>query len=110
MHVVTTHVVVLALAVAYSDCANSNCRNWRTATMENERLIELVRTHPVLYDHTHPKYSDNQYKEKTWKEIGRDLNNSSKIPRSLRLDFIFIFMISSIHLSIQLQGRQPQSD
>jgi len=50
--------------------------------MENERLIELVRTHPVLYDHTHPKYSDNQYKEKTWKEIGRDLNNSSKIPES----------------------------
>lgn len=48
--------------------------------MENERLIELVRMNRVLYDHTHPKYSDNHCKEATWKEIGKELNNSSEFP------------------------------
>lgn len=65
--------------------------------MENERLIELVRMNPVLYDHTHPKYSDSHIKEKTWKEIGRELNNSSKFGRSNRSTTLQFLVSTSCH-------------
>jgi len=42
--------------------------------MDNEKLIELVRQHNVLYDLSHAKYLDGQYKEKIWKSISEELD------------------------------------
>ncbi|XP_076672274.1 uncharacterized protein LOC143371206 [Andrena cerasifolii] len=50
--------------------------------MSNERLIELVRVHPVLYDVTDPKYLDSDSKTKIWKQIGAQLNEEGKSHRS----------------------------
>jgi len=47
--------------------------------MDSEKLIELVREHQGLYDLNHPKYSDANWKELRWKEIGQVLNQSGKL-------------------------------
>ncbi|KAL4113939.1 hypothetical protein QTP88_017489 [Uroleucon formosanum] len=44
--------------------------------MNNEKLIELVRTHTELYDLSHSKYSDSTCKEKVWKNITDELNQT----------------------------------
>lgn len=62
----------------------------RMDAMDNEKLIDLVRSQPVLYDHTHRKYSDNFYKEKLWKEIGAQLNQSSK-SNNIDIHIVFVF-------------------
>lgn len=41
--------------------------------MNNEKLIEAVREHEVLYDLSHSKYIDSTYKDNIWKAIGKDL-------------------------------------
>lgn len=41
--------------------------------MNNEKLIEAVREHEVLYDLSHSKYIDSTYKDTIWKAIGKDL-------------------------------------
>jgi len=47
--------------------------------MDSEKLIELVREHQGLYDLSHPKYSDANWKDLRWKEIGQVLNQSGKL-------------------------------
>jgi len=50
--------------------------------MNNEKLIEAVREHQVLYNLSHAKYIDGAYKDGIWKAIGQDLrqqgNNTFK--------------------------------
>jgi len=46
--------------------------------MNNEQLIGLIRTHTELYDLSHSKYSDSTWKEKIWKGIADELNQTSK--------------------------------
>ncbi|CAI6371641.1 unnamed protein product [Macrosiphum euphorbiae] len=45
--------------------------------MNNEKLIELVRTHNELYDLSHSKYSDSTCKDKIWKSIADELNQTT---------------------------------
>lgn len=46
--------------------------------MDSEKLIEVVRTHPSIYDLSDPKYSDATLKDKLWKVIGDELNQPGK--------------------------------
>nr|XP_022911624.1 transcription factor Adf-1-like [Onthophagus taurus] len=41
--------------------------------MNDEKLIEMVRDYPVLYDLSHAKYNDINYKNGIWKEIAKQL-------------------------------------
>ncbi|KAL0109741.1 hypothetical protein PUN28_014639 [Cardiocondyla obscurior] len=42
--------------------------------MDNEKLIELIKEYVMLYDLSHPKYLDGQYKDKVWKVISEELD------------------------------------
>ncbi|XP_076660126.1 uncharacterized protein LOC143363433 [Halictus rubicundus] len=44
--------------------------------MDNEKLIEMVRQFRILYDLSHPKYSDSKVKEKVWCEIAEQMKES----------------------------------
>jgi len=46
--------------------------------MDNEKLIELIRSHTELYDLSNSKYSDSTCKEKIWKGIAGELNQTGK--------------------------------
>ena len=46
--------------------------------MNSEKLIECVREYTFLYDLNDRKYSDNQLKDDTWKEIGKKLQVHGK--------------------------------
>ena len=48
-----------------------------TTKMNNEKLIEAVREHEVLYDLSHAKYIDDTCKDAIWKAIGKDLQQES---------------------------------
>jgi hypothetical protein len=41
--------------------------------MNDEKWIELVRSHIELYDLSHPKYVDTTYIERIWKEVGQEM-------------------------------------
>jgi len=41
--------------------------------MDDEKLIECVRTYPVIYDMSHPKHLDNNYKSSLWKKISEEM-------------------------------------
>nr|XP_027225118.1 uncharacterized protein LOC113817296 [Penaeus vannamei] len=47
--------------------------------MNDERLIVLVRNHPVLYDLSEPKYMDSGLKQRIWKNIGQELKVDSTL-------------------------------
>jgi len=47
--------------------------------MDSEKLIELVKLHVGLYDLSSPNYSDSTWKEKVWKDIADELNQTGKI-------------------------------
>lgn len=47
-----------------------------------EKLIELVRAKPELYDLANKLYSDNVHKKKVWEEIGKALEKSGKFQYS----------------------------
>jgi len=39
-----------------------------------EKLIDLVRERPILYDKAHPNYKDRNMKENTWTRIQEQLD------------------------------------
>ena len=41
--------------------------------MDDEKLIECVRKYPAIYDMSHPKYLDNNYKSSLWKKISEEM-------------------------------------
>lgn len=43
-----------------------------------ERIIEIVRNYPILYDLSHEDYKNVKKKDRTWSEIGKQLNASGK--------------------------------
>lgn len=42
----------------------------------DERLIDLVRTHPALYQSSHISYKENAVKENVWDEIALSLDRT----------------------------------
>lgn len=46
--------------------------------MDDEKLIELVRVNPAIYDLSHRKYMDNNFKTTIWNNIGLELGVSGK--------------------------------
>ncbi|KAJ8723095.1 hypothetical protein PYW08_003007 [Mythimna loreyi] len=50
--------------------------------MDDEKLIELVRVHPAIYDLSHRKYMDNHFKATIWNNIGLELGVSGLICKS----------------------------
>ena len=43
-----------------------------------EKLIELVKIYPILYDLSHEDYKNVRKKEKVWEQIGVELKESDK--------------------------------
>ncbi|KAG6465249.1 hypothetical protein O3G_MSEX015024 [Manduca sexta] len=50
--------------------------------MHDVLLIQFVRSHRALYDFSHPKYWDSEYKNKLWDQIGKKLNSVGTTCRS----------------------------
>ncbi|XP_022198383.2 uncharacterized protein LOC111055477 [Nilaparvata lugens] len=50
--------------------------------MNDEKLIQLVRVYPALYDISHPKYMDADYKKQIWKFIGNELEANGSLCRT----------------------------
>lgn len=46
--------------------------------MNDEKLIELVRRYPVLYDLSHAKYMDTDYKNTIWNKIAEEIETTGK--------------------------------
>jgi hypothetical protein len=46
--------------------------------MNDEHLIELIRSYPVLYDLTQPKYMDSSFKTDIWNTIGKEMKADGK--------------------------------
>ena len=46
--------------------------------MNDEKLIELVRKYPVLYDLSHAKYMDTDYKNTIWNKIAEEMETTGK--------------------------------
>lgn len=42
--------------------------------MDDEKLIECVRSHPALYNLGNPKYIDTKYKNYVWRKIAAELS------------------------------------
>jgi hypothetical protein len=51
----------------------------RVLKMNDEKLIELVRSHVELYDLSSPKYMDTTYKERIWKEVGQEMKQEGNV-------------------------------
>jgi len=43
-----------------------------------EKLIELVKIYPILYDLSHEDYKNVKKKDKAWEQIGVELKESGK--------------------------------
>lgn len=46
--------------------------------MDEEKLINLVKYHELLYDPDSKDYNNNTRKEQVWEEIGKQLKRSGK--------------------------------
>lgn len=57
--------------------------------IDDEKLIELVRQYPELYDINHKKYLDTAFKIKIWTSIGVDMKSDGEY----YVIFIFILTI-----------------
>ncbi|KAH6926869.1 hypothetical protein HPB50_022638 [Hyalomma asiaticum] len=49
-----------------------------TPTIDFERLIELVRPHPYLYDRCEPEFKDVALKNQRWQLIGAEFGITGK--------------------------------
>lgn len=47
--------------------------------MDQEKLIENVKAYEPIYVMSHPKYSDNIFKENVWRKIAKKMNQLGKI-------------------------------
>ncbi|XP_057662230.1 uncharacterized protein LOC130897410 [Diorhabda carinulata] len=47
-----------------------------TKLMDDEKLIELVRKYPVIYDTGHAKYLDTKHKLQIWNKIGEEIQKN----------------------------------
>ena len=53
-------------------------RYFECNTIENEFLIELVRSYPSIYDLSNLKYMDCNLKQELWKKIGDEMKVEGK--------------------------------
>lgn len=51
---------------------------YRYFNMNDEELIELVRKNVVLYDLSHTKYMDSNFKLDIWNKIAKQMNVDGK--------------------------------
>lgn len=47
--------------------------------MNDEKLIELVRRYPVLYDLSHAKYMDTDHKNTIWSKIAEEMETTGNL-------------------------------
>lgn len=59
----------------------NNYRRIVFSDSDEERLIELIKSHRFLYDVSDGGYRDRNNKMKTWESIGKTLNKSSELCR-----------------------------
>lgn len=59
----------------------------------DEQLIEKVREHEVLYNHSSHEYRDQHIRQSAWEEIGKELNISGKYKY---VYYILIYFINYI--------------
>jgi hypothetical protein len=58
--------------------------------MNDDKLITLVREYPVLYDSSHEKYNDRNYKSTIWSKIAEEMETTGK-------KYIIIYIIIYVH-------------
>lgn len=46
--------------------------------VDDERLIEIVRENPLLYDLSHPEYMRTKLKDQIWEKIGAEFKSNGK--------------------------------
>lgn len=51
----------------------------RFTPVEDEKLIEMVRGYPLLYNLSDRKYKDSTIKENIWKEISNAIGKNGKL-------------------------------
>lgn len=61
------------IALALVSVAQKLCRTAHVSIKMDERLIELVRGYPVLYDTNDASYMKTKFKQEIWKKIGIEL-------------------------------------
>lgn len=44
--------------------------------VNTEKLIEMVKNNPILYNRSHEDYQNLKKKDKIWIEIGKEFNES----------------------------------
>lgn len=42
----------------------------------NVKFVQIVEKYNVLYDHTMENYSNRQIQEKSWNEVGKEVNET----------------------------------
>jgi len=55
---------------------------------KDEKLIELVRKYPVLYNLSHAKYMDTDYKNTIWSKIAEEMETTGKKIRNT-IEYIY---------------------
>ena len=54
------------------------CRTCLKMVFSTEKLIELVKNYPIMYDLSHDDYKNVRKKDKVWDSIGLELRNRTK--------------------------------
>ena len=54
--------------------------NCSFSTKKEERLVEFFSVNPTFYDKSHPKYQDQQQKDKLLDQLAKELHTTSKYP------------------------------
>jgi len=71
--------------------------------MDDEKVIECVRQYPAIYDMSHPKYLDNNYKSSLSKKISEAMKKdilkwASTSSRTSLLRYLLCIVLPSIHV------------
>jgi len=67
--------------------------------MNDEKLIELVRKYSVLYDLSHPKYMNTDFKNIIWTKIAEEMETTGKKYNNNYFYLFYYFIINFNHPS-----------
>ena len=64
---------------SFAACTISIADAVKFAMANTEKLIELIKKYPILYDLSHEEYKNVRKKDKAWDEIGEELKENGKL-------------------------------
>lgn len=86
---VKTHIVA-------ADIFSVSLTAFQKFEMDDELLIELVRSYPALYDLSNRKYMDSNFKQELWKKIGEEMKLDGKFMLYLKVKNLYKCFKSSL--------------